>query len=138
MRAIECYLIDFIDSYIECALRVTTNDLHEDYNEHNGSGPSLDQDYEIDDLDSESLEKIKSECRTFVQKNWHLLQDLDAEQCGHDFWLSRGQYGSGFCDAYHPDNPNLQQVFDYLHKVATNQRERHLYLGDDNRIYQYE
>ncbi len=61
---------------------------------------SADSDFSEDDLTDEARETIEKECRDFVASNISDLMgcDLDSEQCGHDFYLTRNRHGAGFWD----------------------------------------
>lgn len=78
---------DFFNAYAACALWASTDD----------NGEPLDL-YSVDDIDPKTLEVMRSDCKDFIAANATLLEDLDAEQCGHDFWLTRNGHGAGFWD----------------------------------------
>jgi len=41
---------------------------------------------------------IEQDCRDFVRGQWHLLRDLDPQESGENFALSRNGHGTGFFD----------------------------------------
>lgn len=59
---------------------------------------SLDGDYDVDDIDDATMDDFRVDCRDFYQANRADLVDMDAEQAGHDFWLTRNGHGAGFWD----------------------------------------
>ncbi len=134
------YLDDFITGYLGCALAITIDDSHADYNPDNGSGPTLEDNYGIDDINPGHAFRIRQECQSFINDNESLLNLIpaDAKSAGIQFWLSRAGYGCGFCDYYNPKYPELEAAYKVLHKAAMATGERNLYVGDDQHIYQYE
>jgi hypothetical protein len=110
----------FFNAYLECALWSSMDDTDE----------PLDATYGIDDIESDTLEAMLSECRDFCDANCVLLADLDAAQAGHDFWLTRNGHGAGFWDR------GLGAIGDALTLAAHNSGERDLYVTDAGRIAQ--
>jgi hypothetical protein len=53
---------------------------------------------EIGEIHPKSLEQATIDVHSFVQKAGSLLDDIDEEQIGHDFWLTRNGHGAGFWD----------------------------------------
>jgi hypothetical protein len=53
---------------------------------------------EIEEIHPKSLEQAKKDVDSFVKKAGSLLDDMDEEQIGHDFWLTRNGHGAGFWD----------------------------------------
>lgn len=49
-------------------------------------------------LSSADMDDIERDCRRFQKRAAKYLKDLDALQCGHDFYLTRNGHGSGFWD----------------------------------------
>jgi hypothetical protein len=115
----------FTLAYIECALWSTNDESNEQ------GGEPFDANYGIEDIAPEALEKIKADCDKFQADNETLLSELDLEQSGHDFWLTRNRHGAGFWDGDY--NKALGDALtDASHKFG----EVDLYLGDDGMIYQ--
>jgi hypothetical protein len=81
----------FFQAYIDCALWAST-EIDEDGNDLG----NLD-DYSIDDIDPESLAKLRETALDFFEDNEELI-GLNYEQAGHDFWLTRNGHGAGFWD----------------------------------------
>jgi hypothetical protein len=44
------------------------------------------------------MEQAKNDCASFLGENEKLLEGVDPEQAGHDFWLTRNRHGTGFWD----------------------------------------
>lgn len=135
-------LDEFTRAYIVCALWASTDD----------DGEPLDAQYDDTDLHPETVAKMVVDCQRFQVENSALLkaayaprwaedstgkeyrkEDYTAEQAGHDFWLTRNGHGAGFWDR------GLEDVGKALSEACgwrTAYPECHLYIGDDNRIYQ--
>ena len=78
---------EFTKSYIICALWSCNKPNGDNYEE-----------YDIEDIEAESLEGIIQDCTAFQEENIELLVGLDMSKCGHDFCLTRNHHGSGFWD----------------------------------------
>ena len=89
------------------------------------------QNKEFSDFAPETVDKIVSDCAAFELANTALLSLAgDAEQNGHDFWLTRNRHGAGFWGrGYHPD------IGDALTQKAHAFGEASLYAGDDGLLY---
>jgi len=109
----------FMKAYLHCALRSSTDD-------HN---VPLNANYNQDNIALETLFAMVQDCFNFRVNNADDMKDLDVEQCGHDFWLSRQRHRAGF-----PER-NLGEVGDRLAEAAEKFGEVHLYVGDDKQIY---
>jgi hypothetical protein len=79
---------EFFKAYVECALWSSTDD----------EGEPLDKSFSQDDISPETLEAMRRDCKHFAEANAKLLENLDASQSGHDFWLTRNGHGAGFWD----------------------------------------
>ncbi len=82
----------FLAAYIECALWSSTDDSDD------AVGEPLDENYDRSDLSEECLESFRKDCAAFLADNFDDLADIDLEQAGHDFWLTRNRHGAGFWD----------------------------------------
>ncbi len=82
----------FLAGYIECALWSSTD------NADDSGGEPLDANYSRSDLSDECLEAFKRDCQAFQEANADDLANIDCEQAGHDFWLTRNGHGAGFWD----------------------------------------
>ena len=81
------------------------------------------------EFSEEFLERARQDCKKFQEENAVLLQGLDTQQCGHDFWLTRCGHGAGFWDS------GLGEVGDKLTEAAKKFGNIDTYIGDDGRIY---
>ncbi len=61
-------------------------------------GESFDTRYNISDISRDSYLQVEADCKKFLELAGDLLKNWDAEQIGHDFWLSRNGHGTGFFD----------------------------------------
>lgn len=82
------YLDTMADHYIIAALWSSTMD----------NGDPFDDHFSLHQIDPESLERVKNDCRNFINDTFELLENWNPEQAGHDFWLSRNGHGAGFFD----------------------------------------
>lgn len=111
-------------AYVECALWSST-----DTNE-NGDHINLDS---VDaEIAPETLVTMREELTAFVpdEETAALLDGLEPEQIGHDFWLTRNHHGAGFWDR------GLGARGDELTKACQPYGTADLYIGDDGLIYQ--
>jgi len=109
-------------AYARCALWSSTDD----------NGEPLDSLYSFDDLAPTTIQSFKEDCTGFAQSNIELLQsvDMELEQIGHDFWLTRNRHGAGFWDR------NLGVTGEKLTELADVYGSVNLYIGDDVMIHQ--
>jgi len=110
---------DMLDAYLEAALWSSTDD----------NGDPMDRNYDISDIDKKSIKNSDRDLDKFVDKAGDLLDEMDSEQIGHDFWLTRNGHGAGFWDR------SLGDVGDKLTKIADKFGEVNLYVGDDGKVY---
>jgi hypothetical protein len=89
----------FTRGYIEAALWSSNDESDE------SGGEPLDQNYGIEDITVESLDKMVRDCERFQQQYAGLLSQAGSpEQNGHDFWLTRNRHGAGFWDRGYSEN----------------------------------
>jgi hypothetical protein len=112
----------FLEAYIAAALWSTTDGSTPE------GGDFLDANYGPDDLASETLEKMKTDCNQFQAENAQDIEGREA-QAGHDFWLTRNHHGAGFWDGDWPE------AGECLTQVCKKYPEVNLYVGDDGLIY---
>lgn len=112
-------LNSFAMAYIEAALWSSTD----------AEDTPLDENYSIEDLSSEALEKIEQDCMAFVEQAGALLDSLDNDQSGHDFWLTRNGLGVGFWAR------GLGDLGEKLTELSHSFGECHLYVGDDGKVH---
>ena len=108
-------LDDFVQAYAETALWSSL----------------LDGDYTIDDIDAETWERMKDDCREFCGENIGLLMAYavagrSVSDAAHDFWLTRNGLGAGFWDRGLP-----QDLSDALTEAAKAFGSFDLYDGID-------
>lgn len=110
---------DFVRGYFAAALWSSTD----------GQDEPMDASYDYDDIAENTRWHQISECHDFVMANQTDLQDLDAGQCGHDFWLTRCGHGAGFWDR------GLGDVGQRLTDACRPYGGVDLYVGDDGKVY---
>lgn len=114
---------DFTEAYLEAALWSSTNlDSEEE--------EPLDDNYDIDDFSKEALIEARQEADEFRDMASDLLDDIDDEMAGHDFWLTRNGHGAGFWDRGYPAH-----IGDALTDLAHSFGEQHPIVGDDGEIH---
>lgn len=88
---------DFFRAYVACALWSSNDD----------DGEPLDDTYTDDDIDPDSLARMKEDALSFYTAHHHLWRNGESpspseytidELAGHDFWLTRNGHGTGFWD----------------------------------------
>lgn len=127
----------FTKAYITTALWSSNDESTDD------GGEPFDQNYGLEDIAPEALERMAADCAQFQTENAGLLAsaiesgevvcgpDFDEMgRAGHDFWLTRNGHGAGFWDGDWP-----QPYADNLATAAQAYPEVNLTLGDDGKIY---
>jgi len=92
-------------------------------------GEPFDQNFDISDIDEESLARMVDDCREFQQQHSEHTAGYE-DRAGHDFWLTRNGHGAGFWDGDW-DEPAATILTDSSRKFG----ECSLYLGDDGKIH---
>ena len=132
-------LIPFTRAYI-AAMFFTTTDNSDD-----SGGDPLDDNYSIEDIDSETLASIIEDCAKFVEVNSKHFEDADDEQCsdgvwtaeqsaGLDYWMTRNGHGTGFWESSRQEKygkENAQAMDEYSKKSSGID----IYVGDDGKLY---
>ena len=110
-------------AYLVCALWSSTGD----------DGEPLDADHGIDDIADESIASAASDVSGFLslceEEGMDPFAELDHEQVGHDFWLTRNGHGAGFWDR------GLGEQGRKLTVLAKTYGSCDAYAGDDGLIY---
>lgn len=88
----------------------------------------LDGDYDIDDIEQDTLDEMRGDCESFYTSNRADLAGMDPGQAGHDFWLTRNHHGAGFWDR------GLGEVGERLTKMAHPYGEYYLMAQADGKI----
>lgn len=120
----------FLANYVEAALWSTNDESTPQ------GGEPMDKNYDIEDIDEETLEKMREDCRKFIEANeadlltWEHPQYSVEEMGGHDFWLTRNHHGSGFWDG-----DWKKAVGERLTAASDAFGEMDLYVGDDGKIH---
>jgi hypothetical protein len=124
-------LDEFTEAYIEAALW-SSNDDNED---------PLDANYFSDDIDPDTMRKMRADCAKFQRENAADIAAGPVEgaagsgeygpeaRAGHDFWLTRNGHGAGFWDGDWPE-PAATRLTDAAHAFG----EVNLYVGDQGKI----
>lgn len=86
-------------------------------------------DKSISDVGISTQIMARKDIKTFVEKTGDLLKDIDEEQIGHDFWLTRNHHGAGFWDR------DLGEVGDQLTTIAQEFKELNVWESECNVIY---
>ncbi|MEA3454152.1 MAG: hypothetical protein U9R12_04395 [Candidatus Caldatribacteriota bacterium] len=99
---------------------------------NNESCEYLDEKYDIDDFDKETLKKMEKELNEFIEKFFFLVEEPDRDTTvgafATDFWFTRNGHGAGFWDG---DYKNGDQLTEACEKYGA----QDLYVGDDGKIY---
>lgn len=113
----------FFQAYLVCAL----------WSSHDNATPEggepFDRNYEVDDIPEAVRNRMRDECREFIEANLADLANLDAEACGHDFWLTRNGHGAGFWDR------GLGALGRRLTDACDPYGTVDLYVGDDGKVW---
>jgi hypothetical protein len=97
-------LEEMVAGFITCGLwsesaYLTWNDDTNAFDEDTESDTSFQShNFDADDIAPESLAAITADCAMFLDINAKDLANINAEQAGHDFWLTRNGHGAGFWD----------------------------------------
>jgi hypothetical protein len=128
-------LDNFTRAYLTCALWSSNDESTPE------GGEPFDANYSLDDIAPSSIDAAISDCSDFrmVCSTDALLDEYwDAEQGGHDFWLTRNHHGAGFWDRYCDFSSNqdeIKEIGQKLTVIAHKFREITPILGDDGLIY---
>lgn len=125
-------LDSFTRAYIEAALWSSN-----DNSDPETGGEPLDRNYDVSDIEDETLWQMWDDCQSFQKSNAELLAQAaynrreysNDEMAGHDFWLSRNGHGAGFFDR------DLGEVGDQLQAAAESYGEVYLEVSDEGTIY---
>lgn len=98
------YTAGMVKGYAECAIWAGLDWTNTD--DHGGTEnnpiPLDTAGYSTDEITAEAWADIILDCRSFYLANAELLAEWDAEQAGHDFYLTRNGHGTGFWDRGKP------------------------------------
>jgi len=111
--------------YAHCALWTSDDD----------TGTTLDSNYDLDDIDSDSTSKMMATCAKFITDNKETLEELKEtynvsdDGIGHDIWLTQNGHGAGFWDRGYDSLG--EKLTDYCRTMV----ECNMYIGGDNKVY---
>lgn len=115
-----------LNAYLEAALWSTT-----DWD----SGEPLDENHSVFDVSEEVREQSRKDCIEFAEMAGDLLNYVDSDQAGHDFWLTRNGHGAGFWDRDYPEDAP-EDIGGKLTEIAKSFREVDLFANEeDGKIY---
>lgn len=120
---------NLLRSYVGTALWSSNDD----------NGEPMDDRFSIDDFAPETLQKMNQDIAKFLQVAEPLLAQAEErrynlDRAMHDFWLTRNGHGVGFWDRTELEEGGLG---DKLTKISQKFGEASLYVGDNNKIYQF-
>ncbi len=91
---------------------------------------NLDDEYSIDDMAPEALQRAQKDIDAFIAKAGNLLNGLDMDLVVHDFWLTRNRHGAGFWDGDYP-----KEIGEKLTDLSKQFGEIDFVIGDDGKLY---
>ncbi len=107
-------------------------------------GEPLDANYDLEDLSDDYVAKVKADIAKFKEgadKVEGYSEFWDAEQAGHDLFLTRNGHGAGFWDRdldFGPeDKARVEKAGEELSELAKALGEDNLVVGDDGKIHNY-
>ncbi|MEU6263714.1 hypothetical protein [Saccharopolyspora shandongensis] len=115
--------LDFLEGYIACAIWTESKSA----NAHNQ--PVNSALYTRENISPKACADMHDECLDFATGNHSGLYELDPEQCGHDFWLTRNGHGAGFWDR------ELAVLGERLTAAAKPYGEARLFVGDNGQLH---
>lgn len=126
----------FVQAYLTAALWTEEEQLLNQWREFHArndlsdpeegpSEPYIEQEL----IAPKTLKQAQEDCAAFKELAGDLLNGIDEEQAGHDFWLTRNRHGAGFWDR------DLGEVGEKLSEIAKSFGERAAIFGNDGYIY---
>ena len=120
----DTYIRTILDHYLTCALWTTICDT----GEYASDNSFEHENYGLDDISQELEDSSLTDIKEFVSSAGKLLDLLDEEQIGYDFWLTRNGHGAGFWDRGLGVGGKLADLCKPYGSVD-------IYVGDDGQIY---
>ena len=119
----------FTKGYFGAALTTSTNDKTLSGSE------SLYKNYTYKDFHIDTLKRIKKDCEDFQKRFGQYFKklDIDENEAGTMFWLSRNNQGIEFQDVKDWRNEYTELWGDLLSKAAKSYGTYHLYVADSGR-----
>ena len=120
---------DFTRGYFGAALSTSTD------NKTLGGGEPLYKNYTYKDFHIDTLKRIKKDCEDFQKRYGQYFKKLDINEneAGTMFWLSRNSQGTGFQDVKDWRNEHTEAWGDLLSKASKSYGTYHLYVADSGR-----
>ena len=106
-----------VGQYLETAIWASTDE----------DGEPLDSRFVVDDFADEAVKQAEKDCLDFMAAND--VGDLDDDDVGHNFWLTRNGHGAGFWDR------GLGALGDRLTKASEAYGSCDVYVGDDGKLH---
>lgn len=128
---------EFVAGYIGALLWSSRDESND------SGGEPLDANYSKDDFAPAALDRIDSDCRSFLHSIGYLIRDSNftgradgtiAARAGHDFWLTRCGHGAGFWDGDWTGGDNAS-AGEQLTAAAKAFGNIDPYIGDDSAIH---
>ena len=91
---------------------------------------SLYKTHSPEDFSIEAINDVKKNLADFTAKAGPLLDGLDPEQVGTDFYFTSNRHGVGFWDRDYADEEVLKQLTDLSHQYG----ERHCEMMEDGQL----
>jgi hypothetical protein len=118
-------LIRVLNGYLYAALTLSV------YEEMAGLYVYLEEQFSITDFDKEQKKIAAVDIKAFVEKSpKEKIIDLDLEQLGYDFWLTRNKHGEGFWSGDYEENLGQQ-----LTSISHDFNEVSLKVSEDKKLY---
>ena len=95
------------------------------------NGEPLDDEYDIEDIDTGSLKQLADDASEFYKEYEGLFQGRYTD-AGHDCWLTRNGHGAGFWDGDWDEEDG-----EILTNASKKAGQVDLYVGDDGKIHAY-
>ncbi len=112
----------FVRSYYTSALWSSSDD----------EGNPIDDNYTIEDFDSQSYKEMEAEALEFKAEAEELYKKggWSDDQAGHDFWLTRNGHGAGFWDRTESEGYD-EEIGKQLTDIAKKYGEKNIFVQDD-------
>ena len=116
---------DVMAAYIDAMIWAETDE----------DGEPLDENYSDADLAQESVAEISNDCHAFIdlldEQDIKWWDEMNEQQLGHDFYLTRNGHGTGFWDRNYKDEKMGEVLTTWAKTFGT----QGLYVGDDGLLY---
>ena len=135
------YVDQMVEAFIAALLWAGLSDVLEEGQEEGGNTMSFeDAGFDSEDIHPDALAEIYHDCEEFYETHRCILDYIrthgvgtagryGAEQCGHDFYLTREGHGTGFWDR------GLDAIGQILSDASKPYGSVDAYVGGDGKIY---